>query len=81
MQLIKLQGFGLSAPPLDRISNQFVEDLKKIADLRPLIEDLSKEPEKLIIEELLTFQQIQEYEMRHFHNLKKGFGRRYIFSC
>ena len=32
-------GFDLSAPLTAGISNHFIEDLKKIADLKPLLED------------------------------------------
>ena len=71
-------GFDLSAPLITGISNHFIDDLKKIAELRPLIEDYlptSNEGIRIVKRSIKGF---IDPTFQHFYTTGRDFSREMI---
>ena len=69
------------APPLIGISNQFKEDLKKIAELRPLVEDYVPTLKEDIMKGRSGTKPIIDPVLLHFRATRRDFGREFILPC
>ena len=66
------------APPLIGISNQFKEDLKKIAELKPLVEDFQPQQKDSIEVGNEGLGSVIDPVLRFLSTYERDFGRKFI---